>query len=616
MKKILLLMICVISGFGLYAQTSGGPDLYGYVWKDSNDPNGQAYNWIEIIGDSSTVEISGLTDDNKVGPFFLPGPFAYYWNTVDRFWIGSNGYLSFSANTSHAAPFPIIPTPDTKNNYIAALMSDLNFENTGDNIGNPAKCYYWMSPGMDSAVVTFDSVGFWIDTPVAGTIDYNGVNTFQFILNYIDSTITFQYKNQSGTNSVAGQYLTIGIENISGADGLMPNSNLFQPTNYSLKFIPPVSSTLQINDAATEYVDNIVTGARFISKNVTGAYYLNSQVGNNGNTVLNPFSVSGVVRSSTNALVVSNIATTDTLDPGQTQNLSFANPFIPVNAGTFKFINTTTLAGDAFVGNNGKTQELLVIDTTLAEMTLAYDNGVAAVGGISWSGGNGGCANYFIPPFYPCDITKASIFIVADPMSVGYHIKVFADNGPNNSAGTLLDSVNVAGSSITAGQFTTTLMTAPIRIDSGGFYIAWNMNGNQVALGQDLVAPFSNRNFEILSGTLSDYRSRETEDLMIRSVISRVGVGIEDVDAETGIGQFFPNPARDRAAITIDASVLGQGKIVVQLYDMKGALISNEQMTIQNGQLEINLTNYQTGLYTVLFIANNKEVNRKLQVTK
>jgi len=612
MKKILLLMICVISGFGLYAQTSGGPDLYGNVWRDSNDPNGQAYNWIDIKGDPNTVQITGLADDNVVGPFFLPAPFAYYWYTVDRFWIGSNGYIVFNPTINFAPSFPIIPTPDTKNNYLGGMMSDLNFDATMGNAGNPAKCYYWQSAGLDSAVITFDSVGFWINANPS----YDGVNTFQIILNLNDSSITYQYQTQTGTNSVLQQFLTIGIENASGTDGLMPYSNLFPPTNYSIKFNPPSSSTFQINDASTAYNDNTVTGARFISRNSAGAHLLKSQVLNNGNSVLNPFNVTGLVRASNNAIVVNNTTPTDTLQPSQTQVINFANPFIPVNAGVFRFINTTTLAGDAFVGNDAKTQELQVVDTTLLNITLSYDNGTAAAGGISWSGGNGGCANYFFPPFYPCDITRASIFIVTDPMNVGYHIKVFADDGPNNTSGTLLDSVNVAGGTFTPSTFTTTLLSAPIRIDSGGFYISWNMNGDQVALGQDVVAPFSNRNFEILSGTMAEYRSRETEDLMIRAVISRVGVGIEDVDAETGIGQFFPNPARDRAAITIDASVLGQGKMVVQLYDMKGALVSNEQMTIQNGQLEINVAKYQTGLYTVRFIANNKEVSRKLQVTK
>ncbi len=612
MKKILLLAVCLASTIGLYAQTSGGPDAYGNVWRDSNDPNGPTFNWINISSNPNAEQIIGLADDNAVGPFLLPAPFQYYWYTVDRFWIGSNGYIVFNPNTTFAAAFPVIPTPDAKNNFCAALMSDLNFENAPlPALQNVAKCWKWTSPGLDSVVVTFDSVPFWINAVPA----YDGNNTFQIILDYNDSSITYQYLSQTGPSSTNPGFVSVGIENGSGNDGLNPYFDIYPATTYAIKFYPPASTTLVINDAATLYADNEVTGAVFISKNATGAHSLSSQIANAGNTVLNPFNVSGIVRAANNAVQVSNTAATDTLQPSQTQLINFANPFVPVNAGTFRFINTTTLSGDAFVGNDGRTQELQVVDTTLIDINLVYDNGTAAAGGISWSGGNGGCANYFIPPFYPCDITKASMFIVVDPLAVGYHIKVFADNGPNNTAGTLLDSINVAPG-FTSGAFVNTTFTSPIRIDSGGFYISWNMNGDQVALGQNQVAPFSNRTFEILGGTMSDYRSGQIEDLMIRATISRVGVGIDDVNGEDGIGQFFPNPARDKATIVVDAAILGQGKMVVQMYDIKGSLVSSEQMTIQNGQLEVNLSKIQSGMYTVRFAVDNKEFSRKLQVTK
>ena len=142
------------------AQTSGGPDVYGNIWRDSNDPNGPSFNWIDISTSPNTVEIAGLADDNIVGPYFLPSPFQFYWYTVDRFWIGSNGYLIFQ-NASFAHPFPIIPTPDpTKNNFLGPMMTDLNFDKTGPATGNPASCYYWTSTAQDSVIVTWDSVPF------------------------------------------------------------------------------------------------------------------------------------------------------------------------------------------------------------------------------------------------------------------------------------------------------------------------------------------------------------------------------------------------------------------------------------------------------------------------
>ena len=611
MKKSLLLFVSIICGYMLHAQTSGGPDAYGYIWRDSNDPNGPAYNWIDVTSDPNTINITGLADDNVVGPFLLPNPFQYYWYTVDRFWIGSNGYIVFNPATSFAHPFPVIPTPDSKNNYLAALMTDLNLDATGTAAGNPASCYYWISNAEDSVIVTWDSVPFW----TSGTPSYTGENTFQIILDYNDSTITFQYKSQNGVSLSTLDFVTTGIENNSGNDGLMWNHDVYAPSQYAIKFYAPTTTTLLINDASTVYADNSLSAARFVSRNTAGAYPLSAEVKNSGNTNLNPFNVTGVVRAPNNAIVVTNTVSTGVLTAGQTQSISFPNNFIPATAGTFRFIATTTLAGDATLSNDAKTQELQVVDTTLVEIELKYDNGTAAANGISWNGGDGGCANYFIPPFYPCDITKVAAHIVADPNAVGYTMKVYADDGPDNLAGTLLDSVNVAPGTFTLNALNTTLLNQAVRIDSGGFYVVWQMNGDGVALGQNQIAPFSNRTFEVLSGTMSDYRYREIEDLMIRAYIARVGVGLSETENSLGgIGDFFPNPASDKAYINVDASQIKSDNLLVQLYDAKGSLLRSELLMMQSGQLEVDLQGLSAGLYTVRLVADGQSTTRKVAV--
>ncbi|HQF29508.1 MAG TPA: hypothetical protein PLD36_12905, partial [Bacteroidia bacterium] len=128
MKKTLLSLVAILAfAFSANAQTSGGPDAYGYIWRDSNDPNGPIYNWIDVSSLSGIQEITGLADDNFVGPFVLPAPFPYYWYSVNKFWVGSNGYMSFGA-TQFAHPFPVIPgLSATKNNYLAPFMTDFNF---------------------------------------------------------------------------------------------------------------------------------------------------------------------------------------------------------------------------------------------------------------------------------------------------------------------------------------------------------------------------------------------------------------------------------------------------------------------------------------------------------
>ena len=76
MKKNLLLLSASIFLLNIVqAQTSGGPDAYGYVWRDSNDPNGPIYNWVEISTLPEAVLVNGLADDNIVGPFSMNAHF-------------------------------------------------------------------------------------------------------------------------------------------------------------------------------------------------------------------------------------------------------------------------------------------------------------------------------------------------------------------------------------------------------------------------------------------------------------------------------------------------------------------------------------------------------------
>ena len=67
-------------------------------------------------------------------------------------------------------------------------MSDLNFSGNG----NVAECYYLVSG--DSVIISYYNVPFWNQTfPY-----YSGSNTFQFILNKSDYSITINYQNQTG----------------------------------------------------------------------------------------------------------------------------------------------------------------------------------------------------------------------------------------------------------------------------------------------------------------------------------------------------------------------------------------------------------------------------------
>jgi len=107
----------------------GGPDTYGYRWADSNEDSVD-YQWIDITATGTLV--TGLGDDNYVGPFNIGFDFNYYWYTVDQIIIGSNGYLKVPPGYNMSQTFPAtIPLSTPPNDFIAAYVMDLDFTERG-----------------------------------------------------------------------------------------------------------------------------------------------------------------------------------------------------------------------------------------------------------------------------------------------------------------------------------------------------------------------------------------------------------------------------------------------------------------------------------------------------
>lgn len=214
---LVLFFILTLRG-DLNAQTSGGPDTFGYHWANNLDPIGSApvYLW-KSIKDTANL-IDGLGDDNSSGPFNLPFYYAYYGQWYNTLWVGSNGWISFQNAGNITAPFPVIPTPSAPDNIIAGLLCDLTFKDADDSLVPGAAAYFWTN-NTDSIVIQYDSVPFW-DTSALG---YSGRNTFQIILNAADYSITFQYKqlvNSTPAYDLLNTGLRTGIEDSTGNDGL------------------------------------------------------------------------------------------------------------------------------------------------------------------------------------------------------------------------------------------------------------------------------------------------------------------------------------------------------------------------------------------------------------
>ncbi len=184
---------------------SGGPDSFGYVYADSNEPLGPQYQWVDI---SATGTAVSLGDDESGGPFSIGFPFNYYGVDQTDFYINSNGFISFgSGSNSYSNQCPL-PNTVAPNNLIALMWDDLDPGDTSDQV------YYQSFPscpygGGACLVVQYENYHHY---PGNGDI----AGTFQAIL-FDYGSILIQFED-AGAEEGSGS--TTGIENGDGTDGL------------------------------------------------------------------------------------------------------------------------------------------------------------------------------------------------------------------------------------------------------------------------------------------------------------------------------------------------------------------------------------------------------------
>ncbi|HRY98951.1 MAG TPA: PKD domain-containing protein [Bacteroidales bacterium] len=507
MKNVILFSLFLAFSVCLSAQNTGGPDTYGYVWKNSYySTNPPAYSWFDIT--TIGTQVTGLADDNVAGPFTVSSGFQYYWYPTPKFWIGSNGFITFDGDNI-ASPFAAsIPLSSGANNFIAPLLSDLNF--TG--AGNQAKCYYYSSP--DTLCISFIDVPFWINA----TPPYTGNNTFQIILNRADKSITFNYQSMDlGTKTSLDNI--VGIENVSGTIGLTNMVDSLPDDLFTIKFYYPDSVTYAVTDGGMNWNGNDHTGGSFIVKDQP--HTLKANVRNFGNQVLTGFSVKDTVYSSSGAVMSTGTAAVAGLGVQTEATVTLSNAFTPAQEGHYSFRSALSgVTGDMVPDNDRLTQEIIAIDTSQVTYYLDYSDGIKDGSGLGWNGGGGGIAIYIEPPVYPVKIYGSQFYITANATTpVGFYAMIYDDDGPGGSAGTLLDSVYVPPSGITLNAYIGVVTANLPRIDSGGVYLYWRMGGAGINLARDITPPISRRTYEVLLGGWAEYRDKLTEDFLMGLVV-------------------------------------------------------------------------------------------------
>jgi len=112
-----------ISG-GPAAAAEGGPDGFGYRFKDSLEPDGPAYDFDDISGIGNPVV---LGDDQVSGPIPLGFDFSFYGRVYTSVYVSSNGFLTFLEGQGSGCCTGLeMPTAYPPNALIAGWWEDLN----------------------------------------------------------------------------------------------------------------------------------------------------------------------------------------------------------------------------------------------------------------------------------------------------------------------------------------------------------------------------------------------------------------------------------------------------------------------------------------------------------
>jgi|GEM_PF-2272577 len=167
-----------------------------------------SYSWI------NTSTSTGITGDDQSKVFTLPFSFNFYGTTYNSVYVCSNGFLSFTSNSTAYRPADI-PNTGTPNALIAPFWRDLTPDASGTITYTSTSSYF---------VVTWNNVKNYSNS---------SRQTFQVIL-YPSGEIVFQYKTVS--NDVT---TSIGIENQDGSGGKTASF----PSNYTAYKFTPVGGS-------------------------------------------------------------------------------------------------------------------------------------------------------------------------------------------------------------------------------------------------------------------------------------------------------------------------------------------------------------------------------------
>lgn len=241
MKKLITILILTFNFFIVDAQ----PFTYsGYV-KGSNEQGlqnipvnlyGKRTDPYEITFPSystatayNTGTVIPSSDDVTHGPFNIGFTFTFFGNNYNQFYVGSNGWIGFSAGQTTGYVAQYIPNASSPMNVILADWEDL--------LPGSSNIYYTTigSAPNRKLVVSFYNVPHYSCN--------TNLHTFQFVLYETTNVIDVNYlsKPQCGSSNATAGLVNSNNTNVVPVGG--KNASQWNVTNYSVRYTPSTPET-------------------------------------------------------------------------------------------------------------------------------------------------------------------------------------------------------------------------------------------------------------------------------------------------------------------------------------------------------------------------------------
>ncbi|HPF64248.1 T9SS type A sorting domain-containing protein [Lentimicrobium sp.] len=221
--------ICQGETVTLFAEAEGGYGTDSYTF--------EVYPYQpETYSGGTPVTFGGNQDDQIAGPFNIGFQFCFFNQYYSQFYIGSNGWVGFSYNSSWTT-YTSAPIPSTSStvpkNCIMAPWQDWHPGITSA-YGPPYVYYKTIGTAPNRKLVVY-----WYECPMFSCTTTRG--TFQIVLNEQSSIVENHLTSKPNCLTWAGGTATQGVHNSNGTTAFTAtgrNSTQWVVTNESTRFVP------------------------------------------------------------------------------------------------------------------------------------------------------------------------------------------------------------------------------------------------------------------------------------------------------------------------------------------------------------------------------------------